>query len=715
MKLHIDIETRSAVDLRKTGQYVYAEASSTEITTVGWAIDNDPVRVWLPPTSTWSAERLAELTLPDWLDVGEMPDMLAFALADPAVLKVAHNASFERTILSGAAGQRAGFPSTLGSLSQWDCTAARAACYGLPRTLAGAAAALDIGVEKDADGHRLMLQLCKPRRPRKTEDQAGTYWFDDADRVVRQALYCKRDVEAEQAIDAALPTLAPEERECWEITERMNDDGVLVDDKLLVAVSNMIEVAEDRLNAKLSAMTAGGVTSLSDHGALRRWLITQGVDDAEENGVDKAAVAAMIDNPDLPVLVREVLQARRDGGGSSAKKWKAILARLSDDGRARGGLVYCGAAMTRRWASRGIQLQNLPARISINGSVDHAVRDLLDGATIDEVEELYGPPLLVASALLRPAFVASPGSVLARGDLSQIEARVNPWLAGAGWVMDAFRAYDAGTGPDLYKVTAAGMYHCTPDAVTKDQRQAGKVAALALGFGGGPRALQNMAKAYGMSIPEWPRDEKGFALPNPADGTDEWMKRQWRAANPEIVGMWKGLEAAALECMGRPQGDTVPVQVLDSDGDVMHPARLSFRRNAKVLVLMLPSGRGLTYWTPRLRKRSTPFGERWSLAYRAEDGLTKRWQEFDAYGGLFCQGATQATARDVMRDALRRFPAMGIRPVLTVHDEGIGEVSGMSAAEAAALVNRAMTTPPAWAVGLPIAADSSAGSRYVKS
>lgn len=728
MKLHIDIETRSTVDLRKTGQYVYAESTTTEITTVAWSIDDDPVRVWLPPTSTWSAEALVGLLLEispgpastihphnpavtnGWLDVGEMPDMLAMALADPAVQKMAHNASFERILLSSPAGRRIGFPASIGDVKQWDCTAARAACFGLPRTLDGAGAALGLATRKDSDGHKLMLQMCKPRRPRKGEPD-GVYWYDDADRVIRQAAYCKRDVEAEQAIDKVLPSLSPEERECWEITERMNDYGVLVDETLLVRVTALIEQAEERLNASLAAKTAGGVKAVSDTGALKRWLVGQGVEEAED-GIDKAAVAAMIENPDVPALVREVLQVRRDGGGSSAKKWKAILGRLSADGRARGGLVYCGAAATRRWSSRGIQLQNLPARVTIvGGDVDAAVRDLLDGATIDEIEDLYGPPLLVASALLRPAFKAPGNAVLARGDLSQIEARVNPWLAQAEWVLDAFRAYDAGTGPDLYKVTAAGMYHCAPGDVSKEQRQAGKVAALALGFGGGARALQAMAKAYSMHIPEWPRDEKGWPLPNPADGTDEWMKRQWRAANPEICGLWRGLEASAMECMGRPPGETVEVWTLDKDNDPMAKTRLAFRRNDKVLVMLLPSGRGISYWTPRLRRKTTPLGERWSLSYRAENPVTTRWDEFDAYGGILCQNAVQATARDVMRDALRRFADFDVLPVLTVHDEGIGEAFGPDAAER---VHKAMTTPPAWAVGLPIAADSSAGPRYVK-
>jgi DNA polymerase len=712
LQLFLDIETRSAADLTRCGQYVYAEHPTTEILMVAYAIDDDPVKVWLPRED-------------------EISDMLAIALADPTVELVAHNASFERIVMGGPAGRAIGIPDVSG-INRWECTAARAAGMCLPRALGSCGAALGLPMEKDQQGHRLMLQMCKPRAPRKGEAEDGVYWFEDPERMQRLATYCARDVEVEREIAKTLPRLSDVERETWRLTERMNDQGVLVDDKLLIHVSMLIEAAEIQLNAKIKDATNGAVPRVSDHMALTRWLVSKGIDEADKTGVGKAVVSTMIENTGLDPLVREVLCMRRDGGGSSAKKWRAILRRLSNDGRLRGALVYCGASATGRWASRGAQLQNLPRGGTVK-DIDGAVADVLAGATMEHVERRHGPALVVASELLRPAFMASPGGWLARGDYSQIEARVNPWLAGAQWKLDAFWEFDTGIGPDLYKVAAGMILGIPPEQVDKVQRQSyGKVSELALGFGGGARALQKMATAYGVKIPEWPRDEYGYAV-KPEDhpdlqfeGTDEWIKRQWRAANPEIVGLWHGLEAAALECMKRPPGEVVDVWTIHvtrgtynsakarTEYERMHKTPLTFRRNSKALAMRLPSGRHLYYWTPQLRLVDTVWGKKWTFHYRAEDAVTKRWSEFAAYGGLLCENAVQAVARDVMRDALLRLYRDGILPVLTVHDEAICEMATETSTWAALKVQSEMLVPPAWAPGLPIAAESSAGSRYVK-
>jgi DNA polymerase len=180
------------------------------------------------------------------------------------------------------------------------------------------------------------------------------------------------------------------------------------------------------------------------------------------------------------------------------------------------------------------------------------------------------------------------------------------------------------------------------------------------------------------------------------------------------VGLWKGLETAAIECMSRAPGDVVQVWTLDPNGNPMHQTPLTFRRNSQALAMRLPSGRSLLYWTPRMRLKETPFGQRWALTYRAEDSVKHRWSEFVAYGGLFCENAVQAVARDIMRDALLRLYRGGILPVLTVHDEAICELFAVNDEWAAMKVENAMLVPSAWAPGLPIAADSSAGPRYIK-
>ena len=739
--LHHDFETRSFVDVNKVGAYQYWDHPTTEPTMLAWAIDEAPVRVWLLPVYAKHV-----MTVPDWIDVGDMPAPLRAALLDPKVTKGAHNFTFERL-----GHKRMGLDI---GLEAWDCTAARAAAIGLPRSLEHSVKALKLSVQKDAEGHRLMLQMCKPRAARKDELKAiaeyekraalfpdsdapmgwrppqPPFWFEDETRILRLAEYCRQDVVTERALGKALPALRPEERETWLLTERMNDRGVLIDQGLVSRALDLIAEEEAHINETICERTGGAVPRVSDHGALKRWLLEQGLD---VDSTDKASVAAMLDGS-LDPLVRSILEIRRDGGGSSQTKWKALQARTSADGRLRGALVYCGAAATGRWSSKGVQLQNLPGRVSLR-DLDGAIRDVSRGMPAWLVSEIHGPPLVVASALLRPSLIAARAAdetnvraVLARGDYSQIEARVNPWLAGAEWKLDAFRAFDAGTGPDLYKVTAAGILHKKIEDITKDERQGcGKIPDLSLGFGGGAGALQNMAKNFGFPIPHQPRLANGLPVEPVIDGTDEWIKRHWRAANPEIVALWKGLETTAIRCMNQPPGTVLQVWTLDPNGDPMHKVQgVTFRRSNMALIMTLPSGRPLFYWWPRLKPANTPFGVRVQLFYHAEDSQTKQWKEYGAYGGLLCENLVQATARDIMADALLRMYAHGILPVLTVHDEGVAEIDGdvlygpgvvvpeHFPEDAAALVERLMLVPPAWTAGLPIAADSSAGPRYVK-
>ena len=700
-RLHVDLESRSACDLKACGVYIYANHPTTEITHCGWRVDDAPGSMWYPPRSTSPGQPI--------------PPRLAALLADPTVTIVAHNASFERTMLCGPPGKRLGIVIG-GDLARWDCTASRAAFMGLPRTLEGAAAALGLNVRKDKEGKKLMLRMCKPRNLRKKKSdpplQSGTMaevlWHDEPADILREGEYCLNDVDVEHALDRKLPALSPTERAAWECTERTNDRGVAVDDTLLLEIARVLEEAEQQINADISRRTNGQVPKVSDHGALTRWLESIGIDDALENGIGKAALAAYLENPDLPDFVRSVLMLRRDGGKSSAAKYKAILRRLSDDLRLRGALVYGGAASTLRWSSRGVQLHNLPRGGSVKDPLA-AIQLIRDGATLEEIEFYCGPPFVVASELLRPVFVAAPGCWLGRGDYSQIEARVIAWLAGAEWKLEAFRKYDAGTGPDAYKIAAAGIYGTTADMIADDdpRRQVGKVSELALGFEGGAGALQAMAKGYKLKIPhfEIPYDadgEKDWKAPAPT-GTDEWIKRSWRDANPEIKALWKSMGEAAFQCVDSPPGR----DFMAANG------RIRFRRNSEVMGLKMPGGRSLWYWSPRIA--TGKFG--WNVRYRSEDSQTKQWNEFDGYGGLFTQNPVQAIARDAMAYALVKLEGMGIAPVLTVHDEAICEASKRlypKASDLADAIGGVMRQVPPFLAGLPIAADASAHERYIK-
>ena len=655
MKLYIDIESRSPVNLKKTGVYVYAEHPLTEIIVFCWALGREPVQTWFP------------LSQP-------MPERLAELLDDPSVTVVAHNASFERIMLSFVMGFTI-------PIHRWDCTASRAARYGLPRTLDGAAAALGLPVVKDRAGYTLMMAMCKPRKPRKGE--TGLLYRETPADLERLGAYCVTDVEVERLIDANLPQLSETEYAIWSTTEQINDRGIEVDQPLLAAVSALVDAAEADVNARISEVTGGVVPRVSDHMALTRWLTLQGFEDAEDHGVAKEIVAALLDRDDINPGVRNVLAMRQEAGGTASKKYAAIRARQSADGRVRGYLVYCGASGTGRWSSRGVQLQNL--KREAKRSLAAAIRDLLAGATLAEIEDIYGPALVLAAELLRPIFIAALGQWIGRGDYSQIEARVIAWLAGAEHTLDAFRRYDAG-GPDIYRITAAAIYGIPLSEVTAQQRQVGKVAILAWGFGGGVGAFQQMAKAYNVKI---------------SDEYAETAKIAWRLANPEIVQLWYDLETAAMRCMRDRPGTVHPV---GNRG-------VWFKRSNVALAMRMPSGNSLVYWTPRIGEVETPWGEmRVAVICRTEDAKTKQWVERSMWGGLFAENLTQATARDIMADAMIRVP----RPVLTVHDEAVSEIEAETSGEAAAIMAAVMKVVPAWCAGLPIASECSAARRYQK-
>lgn len=689
-KLYVDLETRSRANLRATGAYVYAEDPTTEIVLFSWALGDAPVQTW-------------------YVSQGQpLPAGLSDALLDPGTPIVAHNAQFERILLSVVGPRRAlrGRPDAqeaVRQIARYDCTASRAAHVGLPRTLEGAAQALGLPVQKDTEGSRLMLKMCVPVA---LDAAGGPAWDDDPARIARLGLYCERDVEVERLIDGALPALRADERAAWMMTERMNDRGIAADPVLLDALLRLVPAAVDDVNLRLAAATKGAVRRVTNHLKIREWLVGQGYEawlselgyaDVKKAGVGKAVLADLLAMDGIPDLVREVMLLRQEGGKSSAAKFKAIKARSNGDARIRGSIVYGGAASTLRFSSRGTQLQNCPRGGTIK-AIDQALDDVRSGAGIAVLRERYAPPLVVASELIRPTLVARDGHWLARGDYSQIEARVNPWLAGDKALLDGFRAYDAGAGPDLYKVTAARVFGMDAAEVDSSRRQIGKVAALALGFAGGVGAFQAFAKIYKVKV----EDEKAREI-----------VAAYREANQPIMRFGRALNEAAKACAAGPVGRDYAVK--DESGRTLAPG-VRFRRGSDAMAMRLPSGRCLVYWQPRVEKIEKPWGEIESVTYMAEDSQSKRWRRFAGWAGIFLENVTQATARDIMAEALVRLEANGLPPVLTVHDEAVCEVprrrfDPSSAAEA---VRAIMADPPAWASGLPIAVDASAGPRYVK-
>ncbi len=345
----------------------------------------------------------------------------------------------------------------------------------------------------------------------------------------------------------------------------------------------------------------------------------------------------------------------------------------------------------------------------------------------DNIDALIGPPMHAVANAIRGMICAPKGRKLIAADFSQIEARVNPWLAGEEHVVDAFRAYDRKEGPDIYKVTAAGVYSVPAEAVTKDQRQVGKVATLALGFGGGPVAFAKMAKNYALDVGDvfepvhasasdrnlkraedgWKQRGKQTGMSEARWRTAELIKLAWREANPQTVAMWKALEEAAMSATREP-GETFTVG-----------AHIRYKKAGSFLWCRLPSGRKLCYPYPRIEMRKMPWGDpedepvyRPALMYKGVNSVTKKWSDQPAYGGLLMENCTQAVARDVMVRGMIALEKAGYEVVLTVHDEVVNEVDeGFgSIGEVISLI----TQPVEWAPGLPIAADGFEAKRYRK-
>lgn len=498
-EISLDFETRSALDLKKTGAHRYAEDETTDVWCMAWAPWGAEPQLWLPGDP-----------VPDW--------------AFDAPLR-AWNAPFERAIWAGVLVPRYGFPPA--DLERWTCTAAEARAMGLPASLDKAAKALRLPVEKDDAGHRLMMRMAKPR---KTIDGLHTWW-DDVERRNRLYAYCRQDVRVEQAVAGHVRRLSASERQVWLLDQRINDRGVGFDRELAEAASAMAKRVDEQQGAVLRELTGGTVVSTTDDSGMRRFL---GV-----ASVAKAEVEAQLGRYAEGSTEHTVLSLWQDVRKSSVAKFSSMLECACSDDRIRGTLLYHGAG-TGRFAGRLIQPQNFPSRDVIEHPVVEELIPLIKAGKDEAVELIGGPRMHVLSSALRATLVAAPGHTFYSADYSNIEGRVIAWLAGEEWRLRAFREFDAGTGPDLYVLSYSRAFNVPLASVTKAQRQIGKVMELALGFEGGRGALQTMATSYGVEIEDARADE---------------LKVAWRAASPAIVAWWRALRDAALEAMKTGRGE----------------------------------------------------------------------------------------------------------------------------------------------------------------
>lgn len=698
MKCHHDDETKSAVDLRKVGAYGYATHPTTDYWCKGWAFDDEEPVLWTPGQPC--------------------PPRIVKHVREGGIFS-AWNAQFERLMWRCILTPRYGWPEP--KLEQFHCTMAEAFAMSLPGRLEDCALALSVAEQKDMAGHRLMMQMARPRR---INPDGSIVWWDDEARRRDLGEYCKQDVRTERAIGKRLVPLSQDELELYWLDQRINDRGVKIDERLCVQAKKIVAEATEKLDRELRELTGGDVTAVSNVQQLVQWLKRQGVD---TDSVAKDAIEELLVRDDLPPAAQRALELRKLGAKTSTAKIDAMLTRRNSDGRMRGNLQYHGAG-TGRWAARGAQLQNLPRPEIIKDDDPVALEakwriaiEALEGADPRLIEMLYGPPLTVVADTIRGMIVAEKGSTFTVADLAGIEGRGTAWIAGEDWKLDAFRAYDRKEGPDSYLVAAAGIYGCSI-ADAKPHRQVGKVAELSLGYQGGPRAFAKMSKNYRVKLEPlfdglWARAsaerrervEKGWIDRGKATGiapkswaAAEVIKLAWREKHPKIVAAWDGLEEAAIKAVMKP-------------GTIFQFGYVKYLVNGSFLWCLLPSGRTICYPFPKLVDREVQWGrlkDLPSVRYMATDQYTRKWTKKAFYGGLAMENVVQAISRDVMVGGMRRVEALRYWIVLTIHDEIVSEhrVSHGSVEEFIA----AMTAGEKWSGGFPIAAAGWQGPRYRK-
>ena len=642
--LSIDIETFSSADLNKTGVYRYVEEPDFEILLFGYSADNGPVHV---------IDLAQGETLP--------PDVLT-ALTDETVTKWAFNANFERVCLSQYLGLPTGYYLHPAS---WRCTMIWSAYLGLPLSLIGAGAVLGLEKQKLTEGRDLIKYFCVPCASTKTNGQRTRNLPRHApDRWAAFKAYNQRDVETEMAIQERLahypvPSMVWDE---YHLDQEINDRGIALDMPLVKNAIRMDERSREELTSMMQELTA--LENPNSVQQMKRWLSDNGM---ETETLGKKTVAALL--KDAPRPLGDVLLLRQQLAKSSVKKYQAMEAAVCADGRARGMFQFYGANRTGRFSGRLIQLQNLPQNHLPD--LDDA-RELVRTGSYEDVRQVYPSVPEVLSELIRTAFIPRDGCRFIVSDFSAIEARVIAWLAGEQWRLEVFK-----NGGDIYCASASQMFHVPviKHGQNGHLRQKGKIAELALGYGGSVGALKAMG-ALEMGLTETE------LLP---------LVKAWRESNPNIVQLWWDVDEAVMAAVSRKS-------TAETHG-------IRFQYKSGMLFITLPSGRQLSYVKPRIGENQ--FGSP-AVTYLGL-GSTKKWERLESYGPKFVENIVQAISRDILCYAIKTLRGCAI--VAHVHDEVIIEAEpDLSLAD---ICEQMGSTPP-WAEGLQLRADGFETNFYKK-
>ena len=607
-EIGIDIETYSSNDLKSCGVYKYVEADDFTILLFSYSVDGGAVQCV------------------DFAQGETLPAEILAALRDPAVIKTAFNAAFERICIS----RYYGWP--LMDPAQWRCTMVRAARMGLPLSLEQCGEVLRLEDGKMKEGKALIRYFSTPTKGKRHLPA------DAPDRWETYKQYNIRDVEVEQQVLAKVRRLEPAEfdEQLYVVDQLINDRGVLLDRQLAENAARFDDEYKAQLLAEAKELT--GMENPNSPTQIKDYLHkAAGISVSTLNKKNLDEVEALVK---YHHKARRVLELRREMGKTSNKKYAAMLECVCADGRIHGLLQFCGAARTGRWAGRLVQVQNLPQNHLRD--LDYA-RSLVKLGDLDDFQQNYANPTQVLSELIRTAFIAKPGCTLHVCDFSAIEARVIAWLAGEQWVLDVFRG-----GGDIYCATASQMFGVPvqkhgPNA---ELRQKGKIAVLALGYGGGVAALEAMGGSR-MGLTQ--QEEKD-------------IMQRWRQANPHIVRFWATIEAAAVRAIKTGEATTIHRGIV-----------VAYRWG--MLLITLPSGRTICY--PRaeigIERNDGWRGDHEIIEYEGMNQVTKKWERIRTYGGKLSENVVQAIARDILGHIILRAHDSGLNIVFHIHDEIVVE------------------------------------------
>ena len=650
--LSIDLETYSEIDIAKCGSFRYIDDESFEILLLGYAFDDEPVTV-------------IDLTADE-----EVPADFLAALYDPEVTKTAWNCAFERFGLWKHFGRYC-------PPEQWNDTMILSAVCGLPLGLgeAGKALRLEADEAKDREGKALIRYFCSPCRPTKVNGgRTRNLPQHDTDKWALFIEYNRQDVVAERTIRKRLLRWEPDslEHRFWCLDARINEQGMRVDREL---VHNAIAM-DARYKAELTkqAVAISGLENPNSVAQIKQWLLEQ--EGIEVPSLNKKVVAEVVSQLNGE-RAKQFMALRARLAKSSTKKYEAMERSACADAHIKGCFQFYGANRTGRFAGRLVQLQNLPQ----NHMEDLAVaRSLVRDNDYETVRLLYDSVSDTLSELIRTALIPEPGHRFIVADFSAIEARVIAWIAGEQWRLDVFR-----NGGDIYCASASQMFHVpvVKHGENGHLRQKGKIAELALGYGGGANAL----KAFGA-------DKMGMTEEEMVNTVD-----LWREASPRVCALWRALERAAIRC------------VVHKTPQVSAIGGIRFEMECGILWMTLPSGRRIAYYGAEYGP-SRFHRDRRALSYMGVDQKTKRWGRVETWGGKLAENVTQATARDCLRDTMLALGDAGYDIRAHVHDEVIISEprDGRTVEDVSAIMGRELP----WAPGLPLRGDGYACDFYMK-